>query len=78
MVEAKYRYQVEVQGQRSAHDRFATPTRAKDVANGILKRKRGNRKPDVKLGIWVRVIDLANSRVLGESRDGSPIRKLKD
>ena len=77
MVDSRYRYQVEVQGVRAAHDRFPTTTRAKDVANGIIKRKRGNRPYGTHLGIWVKIIDLSNGRVLGESRDGQPIRKLK-
>lgn len=72
MVNAQYRYQVQVNGIRSANDRFGKPETARDTANKIIKQgKQTNKLKHVK------VIDLANERVLGESRDGTPIRKLK-
>jgi hypothetical protein len=72
MVDAKYRYQVQVDGIRAANDRFGTPERALDVANKVIKVGRTSKKLK-----HVKVVDLANSRVLGESKDGSPIRRLK-
>lgn len=72
MVDAKYRYQVQVDRVRAANDRFGTPNRAQDVANKVIKVGKTSGKLK-----HVKVIDLANGRVLGESNDGNPIRKLK-
>lgn len=72
MVDARYRYQVQIDGIRAANDRFSTPNRAQDVANKVIK----GGKMSGKLK-HVKIIDLANGRILGESRDGQPIRKLK-
>jgi hypothetical protein len=77
VVDAKQRYQVAVNGEKAPNDRFSTPAKAQNVANTLIKRARGNRPPGPGVGKFVQVIDLANGRVLGESKDGSPIRKLK-
>jgi hypothetical protein len=72
MVDAKYRYQVQVDGIKAANDRFGTPASAQGTANRIISNGKKSGKPK-----HVKIIDLANGRVLGESRDGQPIRKLK-
>jgi len=77
MVDAKFRYQVEVNGARTADNRTGTPEKALNRANQLIARGRGKDKTPGKVGWHIKVIDLANGRILGESRDGSPIRKLK-
>lgn len=64
---AEKRYQVVVNGTRTEENYFPSKARAQAKANELIKKGKG--------GFWVKIEDtLANNRVVGESKDGKPIK----
>lgn len=64
-----FRYQVVVNGSKTADNLFEGPNGAISKANQMIKKGRGQ--------WWVKIEDRVTGNVLAESKDRTPIRKLR-